>query len=359
MSQSDLNVHDQIKQYVSEIARLKDQFDNTQDLNQKKAYLDMIRELHGKTKCLVLKHEIDHINDFQKDYKLISKNCCLLSYMELCIRKCEKKLRLSGQEASDNIFMPAKHSKEYTIRPKGDMYELSLNINPSDLGMPAKANYLHDQPTSAEHLNELAKLNSATSDEALSDLGSIGRKVGQRGGHAIFTPEDETLSGQVNAIRTTEGNNLVDEYLGKLNELMRPIKASIQNKVSTLTDDVNGLETSEANGLVEEYAAGLKGLKSKGYDVRKPTLLRVWANWCGPSRQSTPAWKEFERKSTIPGLQIVDLEVGDDPIKQDLAKKLGVTGYPTILLFKDGKIYKCGERSADGIELFCKQHLGK
>lgn len=349
MSQTDLNVHEQIKQYVNEISNLKDKFDHSHDLNEKKKYLDAIRDLHGKTRSLVLKHEIDRINDFQKDYKLISKNNCLISYMELCIRKCEKKLRSNGQEGtSDEIFIPQEGSKKYTLRPKNDMYELSLNLPTETTTAPIKKNGVrYDSPSSTKYLDELRTTNSATSDDELSVIG-----FAEKRGRPIQTGGDETLSGQVNGVQTTEGNNLVDEYLRNLKDLMH-------HNNPTLSDQINNLETTEANELVDEYDKGLKGIKASMYDVKKPTLLRIWASWCGPSRESTPAWKEFEKSSTIPGLQIVDLDVGNDPIKQNLAKSLNVMGFPTILLFKDGKIFKCNERSVDGIQLFCKEHLKK
>jgi len=327
-------------------------------LDEKKNYLDKIRELHGKTKSFVLKHEIERINDFQKDYKLISKNNCLISYMELCIRKCEKKLRANGsEETSEEIFVPQEGSKKYTLRPKGDLYELSLNMPTETQGAPIKKNGLpFDSPSSTQFMNELREVNSATSDNELSVIGE--KKVTQAGGfEPIFTQDDETLSGQVNAVQTEEGNNLVDEYLRNLKDLMR--QNEVVHHEPTLTDQINNLETDEANGLVEEYDKGLKGIKESMYDVKKPTLVRFFASWCGYSRESTPAWKEFEKSSTIPGLQIVDLDVGNDPIKQNLAKSVGVSGFPTILLFKDGKIYKCNERAANGIELFCKEHMKK
>jgi thioredoxin 1 len=234
------------------------------------------------------------------------------------------------------------------------MYELSLNLPTETANAPVnkKNGFPYDSPSSAQMLDELRTDNGETSDDALSVLGFDNKKSGQAGGYQPIFSNGETLSEQVNGVRTTDGNNLVDEYLRNLKDLMR-------RNEPTLTDEINNLETTEANNLVEEYDKGLKGIKASMYDVKKPTLVRFWANWCGYSTQSKPAWDEFEKSSSIPGLQIVDLDVGNDPIKQNLAKKINVTGFPTILLFKDGKIYNCKERSVDGIQLFCNEHMRK
>jgi len=359
MSQSDFNVHEQIKQCINEMVQLKRSFDNTHDFNEKKRCVDAIRELHGKIKCLLLKHEIDNINDYKnKDYKMISRNHTLICYMESCIRKCEKKLyqETKQENHSDEMFMPQENCKEYRLRPKNGMYELSLNIDPTESAKyhdkyPAakKTGNYYDSPSSAKYMNELHSNYSGTSDNELSMFGFVSkRKPAQWGGAG----EDETLSTHVNGVQTTEGNNLVDEYLNSLKKL-------VGMRDPTLTEQINNLETSEANGLVEEYDEKLKGLKTSTYDVKKPTLVRYHASWCHISTQSAPAWKEFEKRSSIPDLQIVDLNVGNDPIKQNLAKRVGVTGFPSIRLFKDGVVYECHERSADGIELFCEQHLKK
>lgn len=360
------NVRDQIKQYVDEIDKFRNLFDNSTNYNEKKSYIDAIRELHGKTKTLVLKHEIQHINDvINQDFKTISENNSLINYIEGWIRKCEKKMR-GVTEDEDQIFIP---QDTYNLRQnRTGEYELSLNIPPTETGkVPVKKVYrFHDDATTDANMDKLQLINTATTDEALSIIGAdkglkmngghgalgfVGKRSKSHGVHNAGHNDD--LSSQIGGVGTEEGNNIVDEYFAKLKALMEP-------QDPTLSEQVNGVDTDEGNNLIEEFDEELKSMNSSDLDVTKPTIVRYWADWCGPSMQAKPEWDKFKSGSNVPGLQIVDLNVeSGGGFKTDLAIKVGVTGFPSIRLFANGKIYKCDKRDANGIELFCKTHITK
>jgi len=91
------------------------------------------------------------------------------------------------------------------------------------------------------------------------------------------------------------------------------------------------------------------------FDVTKPTLINYWADWCGASNRFNPTWKTFKSnvETKYPHLQITELNVGNDQKLIKLASRVGVKGYPTLVLFYNNKIHsQAGNMSIDQIHLF-------
>jgi thioredoxin len=64
-----------------------------------------------------------------------------------------------------------------------------------------------------------------------------------------------------------------------------------------------------------------------------PVLADFWADWCGPCKMMAPILQDLARewKGRITVIKI------DTDKKPELASRFGITGIPTLILFKGGR----------------------
>ncbi|CAN5908350.1 thioredoxin TrxC [soil metagenome] len=80
---------------------------------------------------------------------------------------------------------------------------------------------------------------------------------------------------------------------------------------------------------VDAKALGAHRASTKGAAV----LIDVWAPWCGPCRSMAPNFAAAA-KALEPGVRLLKLNSEAEP---QASTELGVSGIPTLLLFKDGQ----------------------
>jgi len=70
----------------------------------------------------------------------------------------------------------------------------------------------------------------------------------------------------------------------------------------------------------------------------KTSLVLFYADWCGHCKKLKPTWNECSKKAKDSGLNMVQINVGEGTEKdKSLCEKYEIDGYPTIMIFKNGK----------------------
>ncbi|MCD4823601.1 MAG: thioredoxin [Phycisphaerae bacterium] len=136
-------------------------------------------------------------------------------------------------------------------------------------------------------------------------------------------------------------------YFGKCNSGTCPLTANpwrgaffgafigVAVALMTTTAGCSGKSSASANANIVQLKTKAE-FKTQVLEADKPVLVDFYANWCGPCKRLAPTINqlagEYENRAEF---RKVD---GDQA--GELMKEYGIRGYPTVLIFKDGKVVK-------------------
>lgn len=76
--------------------------------------------------------------------------------------------------------------------------------------------------------------------------------------------------------------------------------------------------------------------KNDVLDSQVPILVDFWAPWCGPCRIAGPIIDRVSEKAGEKA-KVYKLDIDENP---QTASQYGITGIPTVIVFKNGRVDK-------------------
>ena len=82
----------------------------------------------------------------------------------------------------------------------------------------------------------------------------------------------------------------------------------------------------------------------------QPTVVDFWATWCGPCRALAPKVEQLS-KELSGKIKFTKMDVDENP---KTPSHYGIRGVPTLIVFKEGKVFKqlVGDQSLDALKKF-------
>ncbi len=80
-------------------------------------------------------------------------------------------------------------------------------------------------------------------------------------------------------------------------------------------------------------AVNKENFEEKVMRAKKPVLLDLWAEWCGPCRMLSPIVEEISEEH--PEIEVYKVNVDEE---MELAMKFRATAIPMLVLVKDGQV---------------------
>jgi len=117
------------------------------------------------------------------------------------------------------------------------------------------------------------------------------------------------------------------------------------------TDGFRNSESSPLKGTTRNEKSNVVVLRESNFDRKLSEgtwFVKFFAPWCGHCKSMAPTWDQLS--SDVSSFVVADV---DATVEKDLAKRFQIKGFPTLKLFKDGKMYDYnGDRSYDSLRAF-------
>ena len=95
--------------------------------------------------------------------------------------------------------------------------------------------------------------------------------------------------------------------------------------------------------------------ESEVLQAQSPVLVDYWAEWCGPCKAIAPTLEEVAKEYSGK-LKVAKVNVDEN---QEVPRKYGIRGIPTLMLFKNGNIEatKVGALSKSQLTAFLDSNI--
>ena len=95
--------------------------------------------------------------------------------------------------------------------------------------------------------------------------------------------------------------------------------------------------------------------ESEVLQSQNPVLVDYWAEWCGPCKAIAPTLEEVAKEYSGK-LKVAKVNVDEN---QEIPRKYGIRGIPTLMLFKNGNIEatKVGALSKSRVTAFLDSNI--
>jgi thioredoxin 1 len=351
-----------VNQHLEQVDRLKADFDLAYNNSEPKenliGFIEKMREHHGCVSYEIYK-KMSSITDPASVPKTEYVNISIMGSVEHLIhshiRDAERMMYKISRMSSKNASAMIISDSEITPRTSAQIHQPSASMGSQSMGST--------RPVPGSN-NATIKSKSPTTEELSLGQPDLTEQLptGMSESAIQFIPAGSSSS---------QGSNQssMRNRTSTMNQSRSANRKSIETMTDApmsegLTDVINGINTTEADNLLRDYQSRVNNSQSTqagggDFDIAKPTVILYWVDWCGYCKKFKPEWSKFKESvaSTVPGLQVLELEVKGDEASA-LAKKVDVKGYPTLVLFKDGKITKqaIGNGTANGVVAFLKDN---
>jgi len=134
--------------------------------------------------------------------------------------------------------------------------------------------------------------------------------------------------------------------------------------LASLKDFITTLTVGKKEEEKEQVESSVVHIDKDNFDQEVKeglTFVKFFAPWCGHCKRLAPTWEELATKlADKNGIKVakVDCTEGNDR-NRELCNGQGVTGFPTLNLYKNGELVEefKGKRTLDDLVAFVNKHL--
>lgn len=154
-----------------------------------------------------------------------------------------------------------------------------------------------------------------------------------------------------------EDGKMVEKYQGGRSH--EELKEYLNHKRKQATVHTSSQSSNITSGTVDQSPAPVVELSQGNFENvvgSGVTFVKFFAPWCGHCKRLAPTWEDLSRKfAGTPGVKIAKV---DCTIYEELCNTNEVQGYPTLVLFKNGRRVTefNGARDLDMLHEFVEQH---